>query len=134
MDNERRAKKFQEELEKAEAAEKAHKTKAARFFDPAVCLADAKRIHVVHDDALGEVRYGVLTKREVDQITAEEPDGEKRAYKMIFAMLKKGYPDSDMKLTDIEDWPYWMVARTSEVLSRRFTYFLQPTPKQSPNG
>ncbi len=132
MENERRAKKFMEEMEKAETAEKAQKAKDAKLFDPAVVLADAKRVQVLHDEILGEVRYGVLTKREIDKLNDEEKDPDKRAYKMIFAMLKKGYPD--LKLTDVEDWPYEVVARISELLSKRFTSFLQQTPKRSPNG
>ncbi len=127
MENERRAKKFMEEMEKADAAEKAQRAKAAKLFDPAVVLADAKRVQILHDEVLGEVRYGVLTKREIDKLNDEEKESDKRAYKMIFTMLKKGYPD--LKLADVEDWPYEVVARISELLSRRFTSFLQQTPK-----
>ncbi len=132
MENERRAKKFMEEMEKADAAEKAQKAKATKLFDPAVVLSDAKRVHILVDEVLGEVRYGVLTKREIDELNDKEKEPDKRAYKMIFTMLKKGYPD--LKLADVEDWPYEVVARISELMSKRFTSFLQPTPKRSPNG
>ncbi len=132
MENERRTKKFMEEMEKAEAAEKAKTAKDAKLFDPAVVLADAKRIQFLYDEVLGEIRYGVLTKREIDKLNDEEKDADKRAYKMIFTMLKKGYPD--LKLADVEDWPYEVVARISELMSNRFTSFLQQTPKPSPNG
>jgi hypothetical protein len=132
LENERRAKKYQEEIEKIEAAENAKRAAAAKLFDPAVVLADAKRVHVFKDEVLGEVRYGVLSKREIDRLNAEIPEADKRAYKMIFTMLQKGYPD--LKLADVEDWPYEVVARLSELLSKRFTSFLLQTPKASPNG
>ena len=132
MENERRAKKYQEEIEKAEAAERKQKATVAKLFDPKVVLADAKRVHVLVDEILGEVKYGVLSKKEVDKMNAEERDADKRAYKMIFTMLQKGYPD--LKLSDVEEWPYEYVARLSELLSRRFTSFLQLTSKPSPTG
>ncbi len=132
MDNERRAKKFQEEIEKAEAAEKQQKAADAKLFDPKMVLADAKRVHMLTDEMLGEVRYGVLSKRDIDKLNADEPDADKRAYKMIFTMLQKGYPD--LKLEDVEDWPYEVVARLSELLSQRFASFLLPPQKKSPNG
>lgn len=84
------------------------------------------------DPVLGEVRYGVLTKGEVEALQTGEADATKRAYKMIFAMLQKGYPD--LKLEDLDAWPYEVVARLSELLSERFTSFLRSTPKQSPSG
>ncbi len=132
MDNERRAKKFQEEIEKAEAAEKQQKAADAKLFDPKMVLADAKRVHMLTDEMLGEVRYGVLSKRDIDKLNAEEPDADKRAYKMIFTMLQKGYPD--LRLEEVEDWPYEVVARLSELLSQRFASFLLPPQKKSPNG
>jgi len=132
LDNERRAKKFQEELEKAEQAEKQQKTADSKLFDPKMVLADAKRVHVLTDEILGEVRYGVLSKRDIDKLNAEEPDADKRGYKTIFMMLQRGYPD--LKLEEVEDWPYEVVARLSELLSQRFASFLLPQQKKSPNG
>jgi hypothetical protein len=132
LDNEGRAKKFKEEIDKVEAAENAKRAAAAKRFDPNLVLADAKRVHALTDEILGVVRYGVLSKREIDKLNAEEPDADKRAYRMIFTMLQKGYPD--LKLEDVEEWPYEVVARLSEILSQRFTSFLQPIPKPFPNG
>jgi len=132
LDNEQRAAKFKDELEKVEAAEKLQKAAASKLFDPKVVLADAKRVHVLVDEIFGEVKYGVLSKKEIDKLNAEEPDADKRAYKMIFSMLQKGYPE--LKLEDVEEWPYEVVARLSELLSQRFTSFLQLTPKRSLTG
>jgi hypothetical protein len=51
---------------------------------------------------------------------------------MIFAMLKKGYPE--LKLEDLDAVPFEVVARLSEVLSERFASFLYQTPKRSLPG
>jgi hypothetical protein len=94
-------------------------------------LADAKTVRALFDEKLGEVRYGVLTKREVEELRTEA-DATVRAYKMVFAMLKKGYPD--LKLEELDAMPFEVVARLSEVLSERFASFLHRAPKQSLPG
>ena len=130
--NETRVAELKAKLEADEAEQAAGKAASAKLFDPAEVLASAKRVRTLVDPVLGKVRYGVLTKAEVETLQKEEADNTRRAYKMIFTMLRKGYPD--LRLEDLDEWPFETVTRLSELLSERFTSFLLLTPKKSPVG
>jgi len=119
-------------LEAAEAEQAAKKVVVAKRFDPAVVLADAKKVHVLVDPELGEVRYGKLSKREFDELQAANDGDVERAYKMVFMMLKKGYPE--LSKDEFEAMPFEVVARLSEAFAAKLTGFLRSTPKKSPPG
>jgi len=123
---------FREALDADEAEQTAKRAVAAKRFDPAVVLADAKKVHVLVDPELGEVKYGKLSKREFDELQAAGDGDVERAYKMVFLMLHKGYPE--LSKDEFEALPFEVVARLSEAFASKLTGFLRSTPKKSLPG
>jgi hypothetical protein len=119
------------EAQNIEKQNKEKKTDAAKQFDPSQVLADAAKIHVVNDAELGEVKYGKLTRPEVEAL-AKLQNPKDRAFKMIFAMLHKGYPD--MTEEQFNKFPFETVVRLSEALSSQFNSFLGQKPAVSKIG
>ena len=98
----------------------------AKKFDPKEVLKSARKVHCIVDKQLGEVRYGMLSLKEINELP-KEPDIQKRAFQVLYAMLHKGYPDLTFK--EFEALPFDVAARLSKLLSDRFTGFLQQQKK-----
>ena len=119
-------------MEADEAEQAAKCAIAGKRFDPAVVLADSKKVHVLLNPELGEVRYGKLSKREFDELQAANDGDVERAYKMVYMMLQKGYPG--LTRDEFEDLPFEVIARLSEAFASKLTGFLRSTLKKSPVG
>ena len=116
-ENEKRAETFKQRLEEHDAEAAAQR----KVFNPKEILANAKEIRSVYDEQLGEVRYGLLTLKEFQSL-GDEADVNKKAYRLIHAMLKKAYPD--LTIDNVESMPFEVVARLSTVLGGVVQSFL----------
>ena len=113
---------YEAKLAKHERTEAEKKAVAAGKFDPKQMLKSAREIQYITDEQLGEIRYGMLSLKEINELP-KEPDIQKRAFQVLYAMLRKGYPD--LTFEEFEALPFDVAARLSKLLSERFTGFLQ---------
>lgn len=123
---------YREALDADEAERSAKRAAVGKRFDPKVVLADANAVHVLVDPVLGEVKYGKLSKREFDELQTSKDGEVERAYKMVFLMLRKGYPG--LTREEFEQMPFEVIARLSEAFAAKLTGFLQSKPKKSVSG
>ena len=125
-DEEAKVEEYKRQLEEDDK-EKAEKLAAiAKKFDPKQVLKSAREIQRITDEQLGEIRYGMLSLKEINELP-KEPDIQKRAFQVLYAMLHKGYPD--LTFEEFEALPFDIAARLSQLLSERFTGFLQRQKK-----
>jgi hypothetical protein len=133
---------MKEKLDQDDKEQAAAKTEAAKKFDPKALAESTRKIQVLDDPDLGEIRYGLLTDEEVRSLHLAEisDDGEKAA-RVIHAMLQKA--DPTFSYEDFKALPFDVKGVLTVVMAGTFSRFLriqqrlglQPAPKpKSPDS
>jgi len=127
---------MKEKLEKDDQEQAVARAEAAKKFDPKALSELTRKIQVLTDPDLGEIRYGILTDPEVKalNLTEVKDDGEKAAL-VIHAMLQKA--DPTFTYQDYQALPFDVKGVLTIVMAGTFSRFLriqqrlgsQPAPK-----
>jgi hypothetical protein len=112
---------YLEQCEKEQATEKAE---TAKKFDPKALSESTRKIQVLDDPDLGEIRYGILTDDEVKKLNLTEvkEDAEKAAI-VIHAMLQKA--DPTFTYEDYKALPFDVKGALTIVMTGTFSRFLR---------
>jgi hypothetical protein len=115
---------MKEKLEQHEQEQTAVKAEAAKKFDPKALSESTRKIQVLVDPDLGEIRYGILTDDEVKalNLTDVTDDGEKAAT-LIHAMLRKA--DPTFTFEDFKALPFDVKGALTIVMAGTFNRFLR---------
>ena len=106
------------------------KQEKAKVFDVRALAANTRQIYTIEDEALGIIRYGLLSAREVKELKLKEvADDEEKANIVVWAMLRKA--DPELSYDDFEALPFDTKALLLERMSKVFASFLQ---RQQPTG
>lgn len=114
---------YRQRLEEHEREEAEAKAEAAKKFDVRALAESTRKIHVLVDPDLGEIRYGLLSQAEFAALHLEavESDNEK-AERVIHAMLRKA--DPALTWEDYQALPFDVRGALTLVMSQLFTRFL----------
>lgn len=114
----------------------AEQAQIAKKFDPKALSESTRKIHILVDPDLGEIRYGLLSQVEFAALHLEaiQNDNEK-AERVIHAMLQKA--DPTLTWEDFSAMPFDVRGALTLIMSQLFTRFLhiqqrigsQPLPK-----
>ena len=99
----------------------------AKQFDPKSLVTKSNEIRKVYHPELGEIKYTVLTARDLFEINKVE-DKDARARTIVSRMLKKANPD--LKEEEINEWPQDDFTKVLETLMADKSFF---QPKSSPS-
>ena len=130
---------MKETLEHYEKEQETAKAETAKKFDLKALSESTKKIQVIADPDLGEIRYGLLTDDEVKMLNLGEiKEDSERADRVVHAMLHKA--DPDFSYEDYKALPFDVKGALTILLSRTFNRFLRiqqrlglqpaPQPKQ----
>ncbi len=135
----RRIADFKAKLEEHETEQAQVKAEVAKKFDAKALSESTRKIHVLVDPDLGEIRYGLLTQAEFAAIHLEaiQNDNEK-AERVIHAMLQKA--QETLTWEDFQAMPFDVRGALTLVMSQLFSRFLHiqqrigltPAPKHKP--
>lgn len=127
---------YRKKLEEHESEQVQAKAEIAERFDAKALAESTRKIHVLVDPDLGEIRYGLLSQSEFAALHLEtiQSDTEK-AERVIHAMLQKAQPD--LSWEDYQAIPFDVRGALTLVMSQLFTRFLhiqqrigsRPVPK-----
>jgi len=101
--------------------------KKQKQFNPKDLLT--KKIHVVNDPELGEVKFGDLTIGDSTEISKTETDEEK-GLRIVFIALSKAYPD--LTFEDVKQFSLQKAARLINIIGVQqglLTKFEKPSNK-----
>jgi hypothetical protein len=107
-------------FEKEEAAER----EAGKKFDPRRILEKAREIKTIKDSVLGEVKYSLLSVKELWELNKISDEWE-RTRKMIFLLLHKAYPELKSE-KDLDDFPAQEMTRLCELIASPENFFHLP--------
>jgi hypothetical protein len=97
---------------------------SAKLFDPKALAESTRKIQVLIDPDLGEIRYGLLSKSELAALNVQSiVDDTERAEHVVFAMLRKA--DSSYTWDDYEAMPFDLRNALTLLLSQVFSRFLR---------
>jgi hypothetical protein len=123
-ENKKRVEEFEQKLEEHDAAEAAEKTQIAKRYNPREACRRSTEIRIVHDETLGEVRFGVLSISEFTDLKLSEiKDENARIRKVVYAMLKKA--DRELTLADVEAIPFDEFTILNGILGEALPGFLR---------
>jgi hypothetical protein len=122
----------EKKLADAEAAENAAKVAAAKKFDVKALAENTRKTHVIVDPKLGEIQYGILSRREVKELHLEKVTApEEVVDRIVYAMLHKA--DPELTQDDLDALPFDAKAALLNCLTKVFTSFLSnPLPTGLP--
>ncbi len=114
---------FKAKLEEHETEQTQAKAEIAKKFDAKALSESTRKIHVLIDPDLGEIRYGLLTQTEFAALHLEviQNDNEK-AERVIHAMLQKAQPT--LTWEDFQAMPFDIRGALTLVMSQLFSRFL----------
>ncbi len=78
---------------------------------------------IVNDQALGEISYVMLTKKEFDALAAGVKAGEDLEEKLVFAIFRKAYPE--VTDDDFSNLPIDVIAGIQAALKPRISMFVK---------
>ncbi len=123
-ENDERAKEFEEKIAEHDAEEAAEKAEVAKRYNPREACRKSSEIRVVHDDILGDVHFGVLSIKEINDLRLGEiKDENARLRKIVHAMLHKA--DPDVTLEDVEGIPFDEFTVLNGILGEALPGFLR---------
>jgi hypothetical protein len=130
---------YKQKLEEHEIEDAKAKAEIAKKFDAKALAESTRKIHVLVDPDLGEIRYGLLSQSEFAALHLEaiQNDNEK-AERVIHAMLQKA--DPALTWEDYQAMPFDVRGALTLVMSQLFTRFLHiqqrigSTPPQKPRS
>jgi len=100
------------------------KQEKAKVFDVRALAANTRQIYTIQDEALGVIRYGLLSAKEVKELDLKKVvDDEEKANIVVWAMLRKA--DPELSYDDFEALPFDSKALLLERMSKVFASFLQ---------
>ncbi len=132
---------MKEKLEQYEQEQNAAQAETARKFDLKALSESTRKIQVITDPDLGEIRFGLLTDDEVKTLTLNTiKEDSERADRVIHAMLQKAEPTFTYE--DYKALPFDVKGALTILLSRTFSRFLrlqqrlgsQPAPQPRQPG
>jgi hypothetical protein len=114
---------FKTKLEEHETEQAQAKAEIAKKFDAKALSESTRKIHVLVDPDLGEIRYGLLTQAEFAALHLEaiQNDNEK-AERVIHAMLQKA--QQTLMWEDFQAMPFDVRGALTLVMSQLFSRFL----------
>lgn len=114
---------YKQKLEEHEREDAKVKAEIAKKFDAKALAESTRKIHVLVDPDLGEIRYGLLSQSEFAALHLEtiQNDNEK-AERVIHAMLQKA--DPALAWEDYQAIPFDVRGALTLVMSQLFTRFL----------
>ena len=115
---------MKEKLEQDDQEQAVARAETAKKFDPKALSESTRKIQVLIDPDLGEIRYGILTDDEVKLLKLAEAkdDGEKAAL-VIHAMLQKA--DPTFSYEDYKALPFDVKGALTIVMAGTFSRFLR---------
>ncbi len=116
-----------EDIQKKLAADEKRDADAqakVKRFNPREVLG--KKIHVVNDEVLGEVRFGDLTIGDAFEINKVQGDQEK-GLTILFLMLRKAEPS--LTWNEMREMPFDVANRLLDIIGKQASFLLQPTKK-----
>lgn len=116
-------KEIKDRIEADEKHEADAQAKVKRF-NPKDVLG--KKIHVVNDEVLGEVRFGDLTIGDAFEINKVQSDQEK-GLTILFLMLKKAEPT--LIWSEMREMPFDVANRLLDIIGKQAA-FLRPVTKK----
>ena len=143
-ENQNRAEDFERKIAEHDAAQAVEKAYIAKKYNPREACKRSTEIRTVHDETLGEVRFGVLSISEFTDLKLNEiKDENARIRKVVHAMLRKA--DPELKLEDVEAIPFDEFTILNGILGEALPGFLrlakqalktgsQPTPTPKSSG
>lgn len=130
---------YRQRLEEHEAEDARAKAEVAKKFDAKALAESTRKIHVLVDPDLGEIRYGLLSQAEFAALHLEAIEGDaEKAERVIHAMLRKA--DPALTWEDYQALPFDVRGALTLVMSQLFTRFLHvqqrigSTPPQKPKS
>ena len=114
---------YKQKLEEHEIEDAEAKAEIAKKFDAKALAESTRKIQVLVDPDLGEIRYGLLSQSEFAALHLEaiQSDNEK-AERVIHAMLQKA--DPALTWEDYQAVPFDVRGALTLVMSQLFTRFL----------
>ena len=121
-ENQKRAEDFERKIAEHDAAQAVEKAYIAKKYNPREACKRSSEIRTVHDETLGEVRFGVLSISEFTDLKLSEiKDENARIRKVVHAMLRKA--DPELKLEDVEAIPFDEFTILNGILGEAFRVF-----------
>jgi len=123
-ENQKRAEVFERKIAEHDAAQAVEKAYLAKKYNPREACKRSTEIRTVHDETLGEVRFGVLSISEFTDLKLSEiKDENARIRKVVYAMLRKA--DPELKLEDVEAIPFDEFTLLNGILGEALPGFLR---------
>src|SRR3990170_1426735 len=123
-ENQKRAEEFEQKLNEHDEAKAAEKTQTSKRYNPREACRRSSEIRTVHDETLGEVRFGVLSISEFTDLKLNEiKDENARIRKVVHAMLRKA--DPELTLEDVEAIPFDEFTILNGILGEALPGFLR---------
>ena len=119
-----KAEEYRRRLEEAEREKAAAMKAEAKKFDVKALAESTRKIYVLKDPDLGEIRYGLLSQAEFAELHLDEVQSDaEKAERVIHAMLRKA--DPSLTWEDFQALPFDVRGALTMVMSQLFTRFLR---------